>query len=100
MYASMMFLFIIMGATHGKAPAVRLVDLVLFEALSRGASDVHLQPLSAEVIGVDANPRPHPAVRQRHPHRRVLDDHDVHAGSVAVATTCSGTTPSRTMRWS
>ncbi|HHH27429.1 MAG TPA: type II/IV secretion system protein [Polyangiaceae bacterium] len=32
-------------STHGKAPAVRLVDLVLFEALSRGASDVHLQPL-------------------------------------------------------
>ncbi|MBX3322445.1 MAG: Flp pilus assembly complex ATPase component TadA [Phycisphaeraceae bacterium] len=32
-------------STHGKAPAVRLVDLVLFEALVRGASDVHLQPL-------------------------------------------------------
>jgi len=32
-------------STHGKAPAVRLVDLVLFEALSRGASDIHLQPL-------------------------------------------------------
>lgn len=32
-------------STHGKAPAVRLVDLILFEALCRGASDVHLQPL-------------------------------------------------------
>lgn len=31
--------------TQGKAPAVRLVDLVLFEALLRGASDVHVQPL-------------------------------------------------------
>lgn len=32
-------------STQGKAPAVRLVDLVLFEALLRGASDVHVQPL-------------------------------------------------------
>jgi general secretion pathway protein E len=32
-------------ATSGKAPAVRLVDLILFEALLRGASDVHVQPL-------------------------------------------------------
>ncbi len=32
-------------ATSGKAPAVRLVDLVLFEALLRGASDVHVQPV-------------------------------------------------------
>ena len=31
--------------TQGKAPAVRLVDLILFEALLRGASDVHIQPL-------------------------------------------------------
>ncbi len=31
--------------THGKAPAVRLVDLLLFEALQRGASDVHIQPV-------------------------------------------------------
>lgn len=30
---------------HGKAPAVRLVDLILFEALLRNASDVHVQPL-------------------------------------------------------
>src|SRR5690606_35611932 len=27
--------------TQGKAPTVRLVDLVIFEALVRGASDVH-----------------------------------------------------------
>ena len=31
--------------TQGKAPAMRLVDLVLFEALLRGASDVHVQPI-------------------------------------------------------
>lgn len=31
--------------TDGKAPSVRLVDLILFEALLRGASDVHVQPL-------------------------------------------------------
>ncbi|MDX2148505.1 MAG: GspE/PulE family protein [Planctomycetota bacterium] len=30
--------------TQGKAPAVKLVDLVLFEAIRRGASDVHVQP--------------------------------------------------------
>lgn len=30
---------------EGKAPSVRLVDLILFEALVRGASDVHIQPL-------------------------------------------------------
>lgn len=28
----------------GKAPAVRLVDLILFEAVRRNASDVHVQP--------------------------------------------------------
>ncbi|MCC6678157.1 MAG: type II/IV secretion system protein [Phycisphaerales bacterium] len=32
-------------STQGKAPTVRLVDLVLFEALQRGASDVHIQPV-------------------------------------------------------
>jgi general secretion pathway protein E len=32
-------------ATAGKAPAVRLVDLILFEALLRSASDVHVQPV-------------------------------------------------------
>jgi general secretion pathway protein E len=30
---------------QGKAPAVRLVDLILFEALQRSASDVHIQPV-------------------------------------------------------
>ncbi len=30
---------------EGKAPGIRLVDLILFEALLRGASDVHVQPL-------------------------------------------------------
>ncbi len=32
-------------STAGKAPAVRLVDMILFEALLRGASDVHVQPI-------------------------------------------------------
>lgn len=32
-------------STQGKAPVVRLVDLVLFEALQKRASDVHVQPL-------------------------------------------------------
>lgn len=31
--------------TSGKAPTVRLVDLLLFEAILRGASDVHVQPV-------------------------------------------------------
>lgn len=31
--------------TAGKSPAVRLVDLILFEALLKDASDVHIQPL-------------------------------------------------------
>ena len=30
---------------QGKAPSVRLVDLILFEALLTGCSDVHVQPL-------------------------------------------------------
>lgn len=29
---------------NGKSPAVRLVDLILFEAIRRNASDVHVQP--------------------------------------------------------
>ncbi|MCE7974332.1 MAG: type II secretion system protein GspE [Leptolyngbya sp. PLA1] len=37
-------------STHGKAPAVRLVDLVLFEALLRGASDVHIQPVRQRTL--------------------------------------------------
>jgi general secretion pathway protein E len=36
--------------TQGKAPAVRLVDLVLFEALLRGASDVHIQPVRGKTL--------------------------------------------------
>ncbi len=32
-------------STSGKAPTVRLVDLLLFEAILRGASDVHVQPV-------------------------------------------------------
>ena len=32
-------------STQGKAPTVRLVDLLLFEAIVRGASDVHVQPV-------------------------------------------------------
>src|SRR4029079_14774714 len=31
-------------STQGKAPVVRLVDLVIFEALRVEASDVHVQP--------------------------------------------------------
>lgn len=37
-------------STEGKAPAVRLVDLLLFEALRRGASDVHVQPLRGRTL--------------------------------------------------
>src|ERR1051326_7946948 len=36
--------------TQGKAPAVRLVDLVLFEALLREASDVHIQPVRGRTL--------------------------------------------------
>ncbi|NUQ53019.1 MAG: Flp pilus assembly complex ATPase component TadA, partial [Phycisphaerales bacterium] len=36
--------------TSGKAAVVRLVDLVLFEAIRRGASDVHIQPIQARVL--------------------------------------------------
>jgi general secretion pathway protein E len=36
--------------TQGKAPAVRLVDLILFEALLRGASDVHVQPVRQRTL--------------------------------------------------
>src|SRR5262249_53829963 len=37
-------------STHGKAPAVRLVDLILFEALLRDASDVHIQPIRGKTL--------------------------------------------------
>lgn len=36
--------------TQGKAPAVRLVDLILFEALLREASDVHIQPVRGRTL--------------------------------------------------
>lgn len=36
--------------TSGKAAVVRLVDLVLFEAIRRGASDVHIQPIQGCVL--------------------------------------------------
>jgi general secretion pathway protein E len=37
-------------STQGKAPSVKLVDLILFEALLKGASDVHLQPLRGRTL--------------------------------------------------
>ena len=47
-------------STTGKAPVVRLVDLILFEALLRGASDVHIQPVgsggSGPQTGVESGP--------------------------------------------
>ena len=36
--------------TRGKAPAVRLVDLIIFEALLRSASDVHIQPVRGRTL--------------------------------------------------
>jgi general secretion pathway protein E len=35
---------------QGKAPSVRLVDLILFEALQRDASDVHVQPVRDKTL--------------------------------------------------
>jgi general secretion pathway protein E len=35
---------------QGKAPAVRLVDLILFEALQRSGSDVHVQPVRGRTL--------------------------------------------------
>jgi general secretion pathway protein E len=37
-------------STQGKAPSVRLVDLILFEALLKNASDVHLQPVRGATL--------------------------------------------------
>lgn len=37
-------------STSGKGPVVRLVDAILFDALNRGASDVHVQPLPAKTL--------------------------------------------------
>lgn len=34
----------------GKGPVIRLVDAILFEALSRNASDIHVQPLSDRTL--------------------------------------------------
>ena len=36
--------------TQGKAPLVKLVDLLLFEAVQRQASDIHVQPLSDRTL--------------------------------------------------
>jgi general secretion pathway protein E len=36
--------------TQGKAPLVKLVDLLLFEAVQRRASDIHVQPLSDRTL--------------------------------------------------
>jgi len=36
-------------STGGKGPVVKLVDALLFEAVSRGASDLHIQPLPERV---------------------------------------------------
>ena len=36
--------------TDGKGPVIRLVDLLLFEALQKSASDVHIQPVANRVL--------------------------------------------------
>ncbi|MCP3905868.1 MAG: Flp pilus assembly complex ATPase component, partial [Planctomycetes bacterium] len=37
-------------STQGKGPVIRLVDALLFEAVSRGASDVHVQPVEDHTL--------------------------------------------------
>ena len=37
-------------STEGKGPVIKLVDGLLFEALGRGASDVHIQPLADRTL--------------------------------------------------
>ncbi len=37
-------------STEGKGPVVKLVDALLFEALARGASDIHVQPLADRTL--------------------------------------------------
>lgn len=37
-------------STDGKGPIVKLVDALLFEALSRSASDLHIQPLAENTL--------------------------------------------------
>jgi general secretion pathway protein E len=36
--------------TSGKAPVIRLVDLLIFEAIQRRASDIHVQPLADRAL--------------------------------------------------
>ncbi|MFN6042728.1 MAG: ATPase, T2SS/T4P/T4SS family, partial [Phycisphaerae bacterium] len=36
--------------TSGKGPVIRLVDLILFQALQRNASDVHIQPVGDRAL--------------------------------------------------
>ena len=37
-------------STQGKAPLIQLVDRILFDCLSRGASDIHLQPTADSLL--------------------------------------------------
>ncbi|MDQ7014621.1 MAG: GspE/PulE family protein [Planctomycetota bacterium] len=37
-------------STEGKGPVVKLVDAIVFEALGRGASDIHVQPLADRTL--------------------------------------------------
>lgn len=37
-------------STEGKGPVIRLVDAMIFEALGRGASDIHVQPLTDRTL--------------------------------------------------
>ncbi|MFG0259319.1 MAG: GspE/PulE family protein [Phycisphaerales bacterium JB041] len=37
-------------STEGKGPVVKLVDAMVFEALGRGASDIHVQPLADRTL--------------------------------------------------
>lgn len=37
-------------SVEGKGPVIRLVDVILFDALSRKASDVHIQPLADRTL--------------------------------------------------
>ena len=37
-------------STQGKGPVIKLVDAIFFEALSRGATDVHVQPVSDRTL--------------------------------------------------
>lgn len=37
-------------STEGKGPVIKLVDAMIFEALGRGASDIHVQPLTDRTL--------------------------------------------------